>query len=140
LPLQVSAAKKGDKIMVVKGLFYTQEHEWAKVEGDIATIGITDHAQEALGELTFVELPEVGKEVSQKGEIAVVESSKAASDVYSPVAGKVTEANTQLTTKPEIINDDCYGAGWICKMRITDKASIKNLMDATKYEEYLKGL
>jgi len=126
--------------MVVKGLFYTQEHEWAKVEGDIATIGITDHAQEALGELTFVELPEVGKEVSQKGEIAVVESSKAASDVYSPVAGKVTEANTQLTTKPEIINDDCYGAGWICKMRITDKASIKNLMDATKYEEYLKGL
>jgi glycine cleavage system H protein len=126
--------------MVVKGLFYTQEHEWAKVEGDIATIGITDHAQEQLGELTFVELPEVGKEVSQKGELAVVESSKAASDVYSPVAGKVTEVNTQLKTKPEIINDDCYGAGWICKMRITDKASIKNLMDAAKYEEYLKGL
>jgi glycine cleavage system H protein len=126
--------------MVAKGLFYTEEHEWAKVEGDIATIGITDHAQEQLGELTFVELPEVGKEVKQKGEIAVVESSKAASDVYSPVEGKVTEVNTQLTTKPEIINDDCYGAGWICKMKITDKASIKNLMDAAKYEEYLKGL
>lgn len=126
--------------MVAKGLFYTEEHEWAKVEGDIATIGITDHAQEQLGELTFVELPEVGKEVKQKGEIVVVESSKAASDVYSPVEGKVTEVNTQLTTKPEIINDDCYGAGWICKMKITDKASIKNLMDAAKYEEYLKGL
>jgi glycine cleavage system H protein len=126
--------------MVVKGLFYTEEHEWAKVEGDIATIGITDHAQEQLGELTFVELPEMGKEVKQKGELAVVESSKAASDVYSPVAGKVTEVNTQLATKPEMINDDCYGAGWICKVRITDKASLKNLMDSTKYEEYLKGL
>jgi glycine cleavage system H protein len=126
--------------MVVKGLLYTQEHEWAKVEGDIATIGITDHAQEHLGELTFVELPEVGKEVKQKGEIGVVESSKAASDVYSPVTGKVTEVNMALERKPEVINEDCYGAGWICKIRITDKASIKNLMDAAQYEEYLKGL
>jgi glycine cleavage system H protein len=126
--------------MVAKGLLYTQEHEWAKVEGDVATIGITDHAQNQLGELTFVELPDVGKEVKQKGELGVVESSKAASDVYSPVTGKVTEVNTALENKPELINNDCYGAGWICKMRITDKASIKNLMDATQYEEYLKGL
>jgi glycine cleavage system H protein len=126
--------------MVVKGLLYTQEHEWAKVDGDIATIGITDHAQEHMGELTFVELPDVGKEVKQKGELGVVESSKAASDVYSPVTGKVTEVNTALESKPEVINEDCYGAGWICKIRITDKASIKNLMDATQYEEYLKGL
>jgi glycine cleavage system H protein len=126
--------------MFVKGLLYTKEHEWAKVEGDIATIGITDHAQEHLGELTFVELPEAGKEVKQKGELGVVESSKAASDVYSPVTGKVTEVNTALESKPEVINEDCYGAGWICKLRITDKASIKNLMDATQYEEYLKGL
>jgi glycine cleavage system H protein len=126
--------------MVVKGLLYTQEHEWAKMEGDIATIGITDHAQNQLGELTFVELPDVGKEVRQKGELGVVESSKAASDVYSPVTGKVTEVNKALESKPELINGDCYGAGWICKMRITDKASIKNLMDAGQYEEYLKGL
>jgi glycine cleavage system H protein len=126
--------------MVVKGLLYTKDHEWAKVEGDRATIGITDHAQDQLGELTFVELPEAGKEVKQKGELAVVESSKAASDVYSPVAGKVTEVNTQLASKPEMINDDCYGAGWICKMQITDKATTKNLMDAGQYEEYLKGL
>ena len=126
--------------MVVKGLLYTQEHEWAKVEGDVATIGITDHAQEHLGELTFVELPDVGKEVKQKGELGVVESSKAASDVYSPVAGKVTEVNTALESKPEVINNDCYGAGWICKIRITDKATTNNLMDATQYEEYLKGL
>ena len=126
--------------MVVKGLLYTKDHEWAKIEGDVAIIGITDHAQNQLGELTFVELPDVGKEVKQKGELAVVESSKAASDVYSPVAGKVIEANTKLEKNPEIVNDDCYDAGWICKIRITDKATTKNLMDTAQYEEYLKGL
>jgi glycine cleavage system H protein len=126
--------------MVVKGLLYTKEHEWAKVEGDIATIGITDHAQDQLGELTFVDLPEIGKDVKQNGEFGAVESSKAANDVYSPVTGKVIEVNEGLKSKPELINDDCYGAGWICKIRITDKASLKNLMDAGQYEEYLKGL
>ncbi len=126
--------------MVLKGLLYTKDHEWAKVEGDVATIGITDHAQNQLGELTFVELPEVGKEVEQKGELAVVESTKAASDVYSPVSGKVTQVNDDLTSKPETVNKDCYSAGWICKMRITDKATLKNLMDAQQYEEFLKSL
>ncbi|MGD0571423.1 MAG: glycine cleavage system protein GcvH [Sedimentisphaerales bacterium] len=126
--------------MIPKGLLYTKDHEWAKVEGDIAIVGITDHAQNQLGELTFVELPDVGKEVKQKGELAVVESSKAASDVYSPVTGKVTEVNKILQTRPETINDECYGSGWICKMRITDKATTKNLMDSAQYEEYLKGL
>ena len=126
--------------MVVKGLLYTKDHEWAKIEGDVAIIGITDHAQNQLGELTFIELPDVGKEIKQKGELAVVESSKAASDVYSPVTGKVIEANTKLEKNPEIVNDDCYGAGWICKIQITDKATTKNLMDAVQYEEYLKGL
>jgi glycine cleavage system H protein len=126
--------------MVVKGLLYTKDHEWARVDGDIAAVGITDHAQNQLGELTFVELPEVGNEVKQKGELGVVESSKAASDVYSPVAGKVIEVNTELETSPELINKDCYGGGWICKVWITDKATTKNLMDAKQYEEYLKGL
>jgi glycine cleavage system H protein len=126
--------------MVEKGLLYTKDHEWARIEGDIAAIGITDHAQDQLGELTFVELPEVGKEVKQKDGIAVVESSKAASDVYSPVAGKVTEINTDLETNPELINKSCYGDGWICKVRISDKATTKNLMDAKQYEEYLKTL
>jgi glycine cleavage system H protein len=126
--------------MVPKGLLYTKDHEWAKIEGDIAIVGITDHAQNQLGELTFVELPDVGKEVKQKGELAVVESSKAASDVYSPVAGKVIEVNKALQAKPEIVNDECYGSGWICKIQITDKATTKNLMDAAQYEEYLKGL
>jgi glycine cleavage system H protein len=126
--------------MVVKGLLYTKDHEWAKIEGGVAIIGITDHAQNQLGELTFVELPDIGKEVKQKGELAVVESSKAASDVYSPVTGKVIEMNAKLEKNPEIVNDDCYGAGWICKIQITDKATTKNLMDAAQYEEYLKGL
>ncbi len=126
--------------MIPKGLLYTKDHEWAKIEGDIAIIGITDHAQNQLGELTFVELPDVGKEVKQKGELAVVESSKAASDVYSPVTGKVIEVNKALQTKPETVNDECYGAGWICKIQITDKGSVQNLIDATQYEIYLKAL
>jgi glycine cleavage system H protein len=126
--------------MVIKGLLYTKEHEWAKVEGDTATIGITDHAQEQLGEVTFVELPAVGREVVQKDEIGTVESTKAASDVFSPVTGTVTEVNNELKTKPEIINNDCYGKGWLCKIQITDKASLNNLLDSAQYEEYLKGL
>jgi glycine cleavage system H protein len=126
--------------MIPKGLLYTKDHEWAKIEGDIAIIGITDHAQNQLGELTFVELPDVGKEVKQKGELAVVESSKAASDVYSPVTGKVVEVNTALQTEPEMVNDECYGAGWICKIQITDKDSVQNLIDATQYEIYLKAI
>ena len=126
--------------MVIEGLFYTEEHEWAKVKGDTATIGITHHAQELLGEITFVELPAVGKEVKQKDELAVVESSKAASDVYSPVTGTVTKVNSDLESTPEQINQDCYNDGWICTMKITDISTIDNLMDSKKYEEYLKGL
>jgi glycine cleavage system H protein len=126
--------------MIPKGLHYTKDHEWTKIEGDIAIVGITDHAQNQLGELTFVDLPDVGKEVKQKGELAVVESSKAASDVYSPVTGKVIEINKALQTKPETVNDECYGAGWICKIQITDPGSVHNLIDATQYEIYLKAL
>ncbi len=125
---------------VQQGLSYTRDHEWAKVEGDVATIGITDYAQEQLGEIVFVELPKVGKEFGVHKELAVVESSKAASDVYCPVAGKVTEVNSELETKPELINEDCYGRGWICKLKITDRKSLPDLMDAKKYEEYLKTL
>ncbi len=126
--------------MVVEGLLYTKDHEWAKVEGDVVTMGITDYAQEQLGELVFVELPEVGKQFTARKEIAVVESSKAAGDVYSPVGGTVTEVNSELSTKPELINEDCYKSGWICKLRVTDKKSIDNLMNAKKYQEYLDTL
>ncbi len=126
--------------MVIEGLLYTKDHEWAKVDGDTATVGITHYAQEQLGEITFVELPAVGKEVEQKDELAVVESSKAASDVYSPVAGEVTEVNTDLESAPEKINEDCYNTGWICKMKITDTRTIDSLMDSKQYEEYLNVL
>lgn len=126
--------------MVVEGLLYTKDHEWAKVEGDVVTVGIADYAQEQLGELVFVELPEVGKEFAARKEIAVVESSKAAGDVYSPVAGTVTEVNSELTTRPELINEEPYQGGWICKLQITDKTSLDDLMDVKKYEEYLSTL
>ncbi len=125
---------------VAQGLLYTKDHEWAKVDGDVVTVGITDYAQEQLGEIVFVELPKVGKELGVHKELAVVESSKAAGDVYSPVAGKVTEVNAELETKPELINQDCYSAGWICKLQIADKKPLDDLMDARKYEEYLKTL
>ena len=126
--------------MVAEGLLYTKDHEWVKVADDAATMGISDHAQEQLGELVFVELPQVGAEFAPGKEIAVVESSKAAGDVYSPIAGKVTEVNSELDAKPELINEDCYGAGWICKLTVTDMASLDGLMDAKQYQEYLKTL
>ena len=126
--------------MIPENLYYTKDHEWAKIDKDIATVGITDHAQEALGEVTFIELPQVGKEVAQHDTLATVESSKAASDVYAPVSGKVTDANEKLESEPELINKDCYGAGWMCKVKVSDLGGIKNLLNAKQYDEYLKGL
>jgi len=124
--------------MVAEGLLYTKEHEWVKIEGNIATIGITDYAQEQLGEITFVELPDVGMELEQSEEFAVIESSKAASDVYAPLSGKVTEINDTLETEPELINNDCYKSGWVCKIEITDEKVVEDLMDAKQYAEFLK--
>jgi glycine cleavage system H protein len=126
--------------MVVEGLLYTKEHEWAKVDGDIATVGITDYAQQMLGEIVFVELPALEKEFHSHDEIAVVESSKAASDFYSPVTGKIVEVNSVLQSEPELINRACYTEGWICKLQITDNKSIEGLMDAKQYQKFLKGL
>ncbi|MEJ2704133.1 MAG: glycine cleavage system protein GcvH [Sedimentisphaerales bacterium] len=126
--------------MVAEGLLYTKDHEWAKIDADVATIGITDYAQQMLGELVFVELPPVGKEYAGHEEMAVVESTKTASDVYSPVAGKVVEVNGDLESQPELVNQDCYKAGWICKLKVTDKKSVEGLMDSKQYEDYLKRL
>ena len=125
--------------MVKEGLLYTKEHEWAKIDGDTVTVGITDHAQEALGEVTFVELPPVGRDFAQGGEMAVIESSKAASDIYSPVTGKVTAVNTEIATNPSRVNEDCYGKGWMVKLKATKDAG-KGLLSAREYQEYLKGL
>ena len=117
-----------------KDLKYAKSHEWVRDEGDgVVTIGISDHAQELLGDLVFVELPEVGAELSAGDECAVVESVKAASDIYSPVGGEVTEVNEVLTDAPETINDDPYVGGWIYKLKLADAAELGNLMDADAY-------
>jgi len=126
--------------MAVKGLLYTKDHEWVSIEGAAATVGITDYAQEQLGELVFVELPVIGKEIRAHDEIAIVESSKAASDVYSPVTGKVIEVNQELESRPELINQDCYKSGWIAKLQLNDPKSHEDLMDTEQYKQYVAGL
>ena len=118
-------------------LFFTKEHEWIRVEGDTATIGISNHAQEALGDIVFAEVPEAGRHVSKGQEAAVVESVKAASDVYAPVSGEVTEANPDLQNTPEKINTDPHGAAWLIKVRLTNATELSGLMDASAYEAYI---
>ena len=125
--------------MVKEGLYYTQDHEWVKIEGQTAIVGISHHAQDSLGEVTFVELPQIGKILNTHDIIAVVESSKVASDVYTPVAGKVSQVNSQIESEPELINNDCYGQGWIAKLELNGTPSLDNLMDAAKYENFLKA-
>lgn len=126
--------------MAVKGLLYTKDHEWVGIEGAVATVGITDYAQEQLGELVFVELPAIGKQVNAHDEIAIVESSKAANDVYAPVTGKVIEVNRELESSPELINEDCYKKGWIIKLQLSDPTSGEDLMDSDQYKDYIAGL
>ena len=119
-------------------LKYTKDHEWIRDEGDgTVAVGITDHAQELLGDLVFVELPEVGASLENGAECAVVESVKAASDVYSPLDGEVTAVNGALSDTPEIINEDPYGEGWIFKMRLADAAEMDDLLDAAGYAEVI---
>lgn len=120
---------------IIDSLKYTDQHEWIKLDGDIATIGITDHAQGALGDLVFVELPEVGRTVKANENFAVVESVKAASEVYAPLSGEVIEVNTALSSTPEVINSAPYDAGWICKIRISNKAELAALMSADAYKD-----
>ena len=120
--------------------YFTQEHEWIDVEGDTATIGITDYAQAQLGDLVFIEVPEAGSTLSKGKEAAVVESVKAASDVYSPVSGTVTEGNAALVEDPSVVNSDAEGAGWFYKLTIADPAEIEGLMDESAYKEFVAGL
>ncbi len=119
-------------------LKYSKSHEWVRDEGDgTVTVGITDHAQELLGDLVFVELPEVGTLVAAEGECAVVESVKAASDIYSPLSGEIIEVNQALADAPESINEDAYGDGWIFKVRLSDSAELNDLLDADGYTEVM---
>ena len=118
---------------------YTSEHEWVRLDGDIATIGITDHAQQALGDLVFVELPEPDREVEAGEAVAVVESVKAASDVYAPLAGKVVEANQAVVDDPALVNGDPEGEGWLFRLELEDTAAFDALLDAAAYAEVLVG-
>ena len=118
-------------------LKYSKEHEWVSVDGDVVTLGITDHAQSNLGDIVFVELPSEGNEVKRGETFGVVESVKAVSDCYSPVTGKVTEVNTPLADAPETINEDCYGEGWMIKVKLSDPAELEDLLDPKKYEAFV---
>lgn len=118
--------------------YYTDQHEWIRVEGDEGTVGITRHATEQLGDVVFVEVPSIGKSLTKGGEAAVVESVKAASEVYSPVAGSVTEANNALADEPATVNSDPEGAGWFFKVKITNKAELDGLMTAEQYADFAK--
>ena len=120
-----------------QGLYYTKEHEWVKLEGELAVVGLTAFAQDQLGDITYVELPAVGAEMAQMGEMCVVESVKTAADVYAPLSGVVREVNAALEDAPELINQDCYGAGWLVKLGDFDQAELDNLMDAAAYAQLL---
>jgi glycine cleavage system H protein len=118
-------------------LKYSKEHEWVLVEGNIATVGITDFAQDQLGDIVFVELPAVGDKVSKEDAFGVVESVKAVSDIYAPISGKVSEVNDDLPENPEMVNEDAYGDGWMIKIEMNDPEELQDLMTAAEYEEYV---
>ncbi len=121
-------------------MHYSKEHEWVRIDGDTATIGISTYAQEQLGDVVYVELPEVGKTVGQFDEVAVVESVKAASEIYSPVSGEVIEVNSALDETPAMVNEDAEGSGWFVKLKLADKGDLERLMDDGAYADYVKGL
>ena len=121
-------------------LRYTEEHEWIRVDGDTATVGISPYAQEQLGDVVFVDLPEPGRKIEKGKEVAVVESVKAASEVYAPVSGEIVAVNSDLATEPARVNSDPMGNGWFVKMKLANKAELDGLMDQAAYDAYVKGL
>lgn len=121
-------------------LKFSKDHEWIRIEGDVGTVGISNYAQEQLGDVVFVELPEAGKTIAKGGEAAVVESVKAASEVYSPVSGTITENNAALSDDPSKVNSDPTGDGWFFKISLTDPSELNDLLDEAGYEAYLKEL
>ncbi len=119
---------------------YTKDHEWIRLDGDIVTVGITDHAQEALGDVVFIELPELERAVAAGEACAVVESVKAASDIYAPLAGKVVEVNSSIVDEPALVNSDAMGEGWFFRLEIDDTEAFEALMDEAAYTEFLETL
>jgi len=120
--------------MIPSDLRYTKEHEWVRVDGDVAIVGITQHAADQLGDIVFVELPEPGRLLTQFATFGVVESVKAVSDLFAPVAGEVLEGNASLLATPEVVNSDPYGAGWMLRIRLSDPGQLEQLLDAAAYE------
>ncbi len=127
-------------VKIADEYLYTKEHEWAKIEGKKARIGITDYAQHKLGDITYVELPEIGKKLKQFEVMSGIESVKAATDIYAPLSGKVTAVNTSLENSPELVNQSPYEKGWIAEIEISDQGEAKNLMDSKAYSSYAGGL
>ena len=121
-------------------MYFTKDHEWIRVEGDQATVGISDHAQEQLGDIVFAEVPDAGKQLSKGAEAAVVESVKAASDVYAPVGGTVTEGNQAVVDEPSLVNTDPEGEGWFFKLTLSDNHELNELMNADQYKAYCDTL
>jgi glycine cleavage system H protein len=119
---------------------YTRDHEWIRLEGDIGTVGITGYAQQQLGDVVYVELPEIGKALTRGAEAAVVESVKAASEVFAPVAGEVVAVNTELERLPNLVNEDAEGRGWFLKLRVADTAALDDLMTEEQYKAYLETI
>lgn len=123
--------------MYPSDLRYTKEHEWVKLQGGVATVGITDYAQHELGDVVYVEFPKVGAKLKAEQSLGTVESVKAVSDIYCPLAGEVTEVNTSLSDTPETINKDPHGQGWLIKMKVDDPAAVSKLMDAAAYQAFI---
>ena len=121
--------------MVPTDLRYTKEHEWIRVEGDVATIGVTQYAADQLGDVVFVDLPEAGRSLDQFGTFGVVESVKAVSDLFAPVSGEVVEANAALASQPELVNTEPYGAGWMLRLKVADAGQVDGLLDAAAYDK-----
>ncbi|MCG8634930.1 MAG: glycine cleavage system protein GcvH [Desulfobacterales bacterium] len=128
-----------DELNFPEDVKYTKDHEWAKLDGDTVTIGLSDYAQDQLGEIVFVELPEEGDSFSEGDEFGSVESVKAVSEIYLPIGGEITEINEDLEDAPELVNNDCYAGGWLVKVKPDDLGELDNLMDKAAYLEMLKG-
>jgi glycine cleavage system H protein len=125
--------------MVPSDLRYTKDHEWVRVDGEEATVGITEYAAEQLGDIVFVELPDIGKGLAQFAAFGVVESVKAVSDLFAPITGEITAANDALTGSPELVNGDPYGAGWMVRLKVSAPDEIRELLDATAYDALIKA-
>ena len=125
---------------VPEGLYYSKDHEWLRVEGETGTVGITDHAQNSLGDVVYVELPKPGESFAAHGTFGSVESVKAVSELFLPVAGEVTEVNESLTDEPEKVNNDPYGEGWMLRVRLSNRGEVDSLLSAAEYEDYIGSL